>query len=90
MLSIGDGGVEFTAKSPLSVSSVCAFWIKIPDFQLPVLALGEVVWQKEIDDTYHIGAQWAYWQDNEAKRLTLQFCRKEPRLRAYLERKKNC
>ena len=78
MMSVGTGGLEFIANHPFSLGGICAFWIKIPDFQIPVLAVGKVVWQNEVDATYHVGAQWVYWQDDATKELTLQFCRTVP------------
>ena len=67
MVNVSEGGLGFTAKFGLGVGSTCAFWIKMPPYPEPALAIGKVIWQNKSSGTFIMGIRWIYWDNEQAK-----------------------
>jgi len=66
MVNVSEGGLGFTAKLGLGVGSTCAFWIEMPPYPEPALAIGNVVWQNKSSGAFIMGIRWVYWENERA------------------------
>ncbi|MCZ6681019.1 MAG: response regulator [Candidatus Poribacteria bacterium] len=75
--NLTEGGLAFVAPEELIVSGLCAFVIYPPKNGKPFLAVGQILWQREIEGQKIAGTKWLLWESDQERDFAVASARAE-------------